>query len=337
MPDLSFLIPDLQGNLLDLVILGIVVFYAYEGYVLGFVAACIDLVSFLLSFIIALKGYSVLSPVLVHVFNIPPGFANAIAFFLTALFSEIALSIALRKIVARFSAATKLSLSAGDSQKANHLLGILPGIASSLIILSFLLTLVTALPSSPFLKDIVGTSYIGSRLVTNAAVFERRLNDIFGGALHETLNFLTIEPQSNETIILRFTVTNPTIDSQAEQKMWQMVNRERELAGLRPLEFDNMLASLARNYSRDMFVHGYFSHHNPQGDSPFDRMGSADIRYLSAGENLALAPSVEIAMRGLMDSPGHRANILSENFHKVGIGVMDGGIYGKMFTQEFTD
>jgi len=44
-----------------------------------------------------------------------------------------------------------------------------------------------------------------------------------------------------------------------------------------------------------------------------------------------------LAMQGLMNSPGHRANILSPSFHKVGIGVLDAGIYGEMFVQEFTD
>jgi len=38
-----------------------------------------------------------------------------------------------------------------------------------------------------------------------------------------------------------------------------------------------------------------------------------------------------------MDSPGHRANILRPDFRKVGIGVIDGGAYGKMFVQVFTD
>jgi uncharacterized protein YkwD len=42
-------------------------------------------------------------------------------------------------------------------------------------------------------------------------------------------------------------------------------------------------------------------------------------------------------MQGLLNSPGHRANILNGNFKKVGIGVMDAGVYGKMFVQEFTD
>ena len=86
-----------------------------------------------------------------------------------------------------------------------------------------------------------------------------------------------------------------------------------------------------------MFARGYFSHYTPEGLTPFDRMAQGDAYFTYAGENLALAPNVTIAMQGLMQSLGHRANILSANFGKIGVGVIDGGIYGQMFCQEFTD
>ncbi len=173
--------------------------------------------------------------------------------------------------------------------------------------------------------------------MVNTSSFEKSLNGVFGGALNETLTFLTVKPESNETINLGFTVSTTTIDEVGEVQMLSMVNHERVTAGLQPLVMNEPLQSLGRTYAQDMFVRGYFSHYNPEGQSPFDRMEKANISFLHAGENLALAPSVELAMQGLMNSPGHRANILSPNFNKVGIGVLDGGIYGKMFTQEFTD
>jgi uncharacterized protein YkwD len=64
-------------------------------------------------------------------------------------------------------------------------------------------------------------------------------------------------------------------------------------------------------------------------------MHEANVRFLTAGENLALAPTLEIAHRGLMNSPGHRANILNPDFGRVGIGIMDGGMRGLMVSQEF--
>jgi len=71
--------------------------------------------------------------------------------------------------------------------------------------------------------------------------------------------------------------------------------------------------------------------------SPFDRMRQGGARFRAAGENIALAPTVEVAHNGLMNSPGHRENILNPAFGRVGIGVEDGGLHGKMFTQNFTD
>ena len=62
-----------------------------------------------------------------------------------------------------------------------------------------------------------------------------------------------------------------------------------------------------------------------------------DIEYSLAGENLALAPTVETAHKGLMNSKGHRENILDEDYRQMGIGVIDNGVYGKMFVQVFTD
>jgi len=66
-------------------------------------------------------------------------------------------------------------------------------------------------------------------------------------------------------------------------------------------------------------------------------MRAAGIRYLTAGENLALAPTLQVAHNGLMNSPGHRANILHAQFGRLGIGILDGGIRGLMVSQEFRD
>jgi uncharacterized protein YkwD len=84
-----------------------------------------------------------------------------------------------------------------------------------------------------------------------------------------------------------------------------------------------------------MFARSYFAHETPESRDPFDRMREAKVSFLTAGENLALAPTVQVAHAGLMNSPGHRANILRPQFGRVGIGIMDGGIRGLMVTQNF--
>ncbi len=120
-----------------------------------------------------------------------------------------------------------------------------------------------------------------------------------------------------------------------EQAMVSLVNQARAEAGLAPLRVDPQLVKTARMKSQDMIDLGYFGHTSPTYGSPFDLMRSKGVSYRYAGENLAGAPTVERAHAGLMNSQGHRANILNPNYTRIGIGVIDGGRYGKMFTQHF--
>jgi uncharacterized protein YkwD len=324
-------------NFLDIVIVLIILFYIREGYTLGFTLALLDLASFIIAFIAALKFYIFLAAFFTTFFNMPLGLANAVSFFLIAFVSEIIVSLLARRINKYLPGLPPGTWIARTFTSLNHWLGIIPGLISAFIILSFLLSVIVTFPSSPPIKQAVNNSIIGSKLIANTSQFESILNEIFGGALNETLNFLTVEPKSNETIKLHYTVADGTVDAKAEQQMFQMVNLQRVAQGLDPLIFDNSLRDVARAHSDDMFKRGYFSHYTPEGLSPFDRMAKAGITYQYAGENLALAPSTALAMQGLMNSPGHRANILSPNFHRVGIGVIDGGVYGEMYTQDFTN
>ncbi|MDN5331020.1 MAG: hypothetical protein PWP45_245 [Tepidanaerobacteraceae bacterium] len=120
-----------------------------------------------------------------------------------------------------------------------------------------------------------------------------------------------------------------------EKLMLDLVNAERIKAGLKPLQIDMRLVDLARKKSRDMIQNNYFGHTSPVYGTPFEMMKAAGITYRYAGENLAGAPTVQKAHEGLMNSPGHRANILNPNYNRIGIGVVEGGPYGKMFTQLF--
>src|SRR5256885_1164387 len=99
--DFSLLLSQLPFgiNLLDIIIVGVIVFYAYEGYTLGFTLAFLDLISFISSFIIALKCYSFVANLIVVYFGMPIGISNATGFFFLALFCEVILSIIFRKIV----------------------------------------------------------------------------------------------------------------------------------------------------------------------------------------------------------------------------------------------
>lgn len=122
-----------------------------------------------------------------------------------------------------------------------------------------------------------------------------------------------------------------------EQYMLNLLNKERRANGLNALEIDPKLTYMARRYSQEMITHDFFSHTSPVSGELLDRVQASGVPdgWLLAGENLAGAPTVESAFQGLMESPSHKDNMLEAKYTHVGIGVIDGGPYGKMFSQEF--
>ncbi|MGI6120513.1 MAG: CAP domain-containing protein [Desulfosporosinus sp.] len=120
-----------------------------------------------------------------------------------------------------------------------------------------------------------------------------------------------------------------------EQLMVNMINQERSAAGLNPLKVDLRLASVARAKANDMKVNNYFSHTSPTYGSPWDMMQQVGISYRRSGENISGNKSVAASMASLMQSPGHRANILNPSFTHVGVGIAYGSAYGTLYVQEF--
>ena len=120
------------------------------------------------------------------------------------------------------------------------------------------------------------------------------------------------------------------------QQVLELVNIERSKAGLKPLVLDTKLSYVATEKSKDMAVSDYFSHTSPNYGSPFDMMKEFGITYRTAGENIAMGfRTAETVMDGWMNSPGHKANILDEDFGRIGIGVYFGdSVY---WTQMFAD
>ena len=126
-----------------------------------------------------------------------------------------------------------------------------------------------------------------------------------------------------------------SILTEDELKMFNLVNQERIDVGLAELKVHPELVALARLKSQDMIDNNYFAHESPVHGSLFDMLRSAEIPYIRAGENLAGSAVVERAHTNLMNSPSHRANILNRHFTYIGIGIVEGGPFGKMFTQIF--
>ncbi|KJS82130.1 MAG: hypothetical protein JM58_15485 [Peptococcaceae bacterium BICA1-8] len=120
-----------------------------------------------------------------------------------------------------------------------------------------------------------------------------------------------------------------------EDQMLSLVNSERAKNNLSPLAMDSQVRQVARIKSQDMVDNNYFSHNSPTYGSPFDMLDEFGVKYIYAGENLAGNSTVQKAHDALMNSSGHRKNILHSQFTHIGIGMRKSDRYGYLFTQMF--
>ena len=118
-----------------------------------------------------------------------------------------------------------------------------------------------------------------------------------------------------------------------EQEVIRLVNAERAKYGLAALEEDWELSRVARYKSQDMHDEHYFSHTSPTYGTPFEMIRAFGLSYRAAGENFAVGYATPAAVvAGWMTSEGHRANILSSSYTKIGVGYVADGNY---WTQQF--
>lgn len=323
-------------NWIDVIILLTLTVYIFEGVRRGFVEQLLELFGFFLTIFLAAWTYRPIGAWLTSQAGIIREAADPLGFLIIWVILQTLYSLSLRYGYPFLPAVIRRS-------RSNHVAGVVPALLKAYVILAIILTVAVIAPVPAQLKQAINGSFFGSKIVSQSATVEGYLNKIFGRDVQKSLTFLTVPSQNeqiigvNERVDLKFTTTDVAIDTQAESQMLELVNKARADAGVGPLVIDKDLTAVARAHSKDMFARGYFAHTNPDGKSPFDRMADYGISFQTAGENLAYAANVELAFKGLMNSPGHRANILEPDFHKVGMGVINGGIYGEMFTQDFSD
>ena len=133
------------------------------------------------------------------------------------------------------------------------------------------------------------------------------------------------EPPTSLTVHLDADETAPIASrEQAEERLVRLVNRDRESHGLAPLDLDARLQAVARKHCEEMRRTGVVAHLSPRTGSAADRVRAGGIRSSVVLENVARAYGIGEAEDGLMNSPGHRANILSREATHMAVGVVMG-------------
>lgn len=119
------------------------------------------------------------------------------------------------------------------------------------------------------------------------------------------------------------------------QQVLDLTNQQRSKVGCPALRMDSRLQQAAQGHSQDMADKDYFAHNDPDGTTPWDRAKSAGYPDPSA-ENIAMGyPTPAKVMDAWMNSPGHRANILSCDSHDLGVGYVVDPNRGAIWTQLF--
>ncbi len=317
-------------NYVDFILISIIFLAVFLSYKRGFILGALELIALATSILAAFLTYLYIATFLDDHYQIEERWLFPLSFFIAILISRLIIGAIIYKLVKSISHKTHQS-------SLNRIMGIFPGLIRGLFYSALFALIFLFLPLWPSLIATTRNSKMAIFLSKEVENLDNYISPEISDQVKKSISKLTIEPESDETIFLHFTVDNAKINESFENHLYVLVNEERRKAGVRILERDTALRNVAREHSDDMFKKGYFSHINLENESPFDRIRDHHIKYLTAGENLALAQTVEIAHTGLMNSPGHKKNLLNPKFRKIGIGILDGGINGIMVTQNFTN
>jgi len=321
---------SLQGNWVDLVIILVLLYFFLDSFRHNFFVILIEFLSFLISLLLGIRFYNQVAKLFSVNFSISTTVSKPVGFFITVAITELFVAALMFYILKKLPAYIK-------NLKTLKYYKFIVGLLDGLLIISFLIPLVLSFPVPTLIKDSIAGSKIGNFIYTNTIVFERNYKDIFGGVVEEGMNLLTVKPESSTSVPLNVKSVSLTIDYESENNMVNLVNLERKKVDVAPLAVRPEIVEIARNYAKEMWQRSYFSHYSPEGEDVADRLGKAGVSFRVVGENLALAPTLLIAHTGLMNSEGHKKNILDVAYRQVAIGVVDNGIYGKIFVQIFTD
>jgi uncharacterized protein YkwD len=311
-----------------LIVLAVLVAMA-RGYHRGLILIVLDLLGLALAVVVAMTFYKSASPLTASLTSIP-SVGQALAFGLIYLLVQSIYSLTMARILQSREWPVMQA-------KWNHWLGSVANGIKMLVIIGLVLIVFSGLPLASSQKSPVTDARIPQALLSASSGLQQAINQRIGNQLATALNFLTVRQENHEHIELGFKTNRGKVDAAAEEAMLVLINKERTSRGLGALTMNPKAREVARAYSQNMLVHGYFSHTDQNGHDPFWRMEQGGVEFFAAGENLALAPTLIQAHVGLMNSPGHRANILSPDFGTVGIGIINAGPYGLMVTQNFTN
>jgi len=307
------------------IILGVAIaLFTWLGYRRGFINSFFGLAKWSVALLIAALFYIPVSGWLTELFIVDEDWQWPLSFCALFITSFLLLSLL-------FSLLKKLISPETQHSFVNKITGLIPGFLTGIAVAIGLAHLFMVSVWYKPEKD--NKSYMLSSMIQSSGWLDNKFDQVFTEPPQQQVSAAETVYTESEDFKSSTFQPMPVLEDQ----LLNLVNGERAKRGLRILVKDDRLQVAARNHAADMFTRGYFSHNTPDGIDPFQRMKQIGIIYRSAGENLAHSYSLDSAHTGLMNSPGHRENILNTHFGKIGIAVLGSDTKGLMVVQEFSN
>jgi uncharacterized membrane protein required for colicin V production len=307
---------------------------AVRGWLRGLVKELVDLVGLIAGVFIAFRASRPFGDFLSGRFDVGPEVGRVAAGLVLFLLVGLGLSVA-GHYAMKLMKLPGLNLS-------NRLLGSGLAIAWGLLVLLAVVSVVRALPFPPAVDAALAESAVVDRVAGPEAAPRRLFLALAGDEVLSALN--AIEPLiGGQRLVLdhddvaQIPAAAPDEITHAPEDaalIFGFLNRARVDAGLAPLVWSDGLASAALGHAQEMYLDGYVSHVSPKTGTVGDRVRLVGIPLVAVGENIGLASSALAVHQALMESEGHRANILSSGYDRVGIGAVQGPL-GLMVVQVF--
>ena len=320
--------------MIDLVILLLLALLLLRGWTRGFAREAMDLVGLVFGTVLAFRLGPAMGAIVASMSAVSDEMARFIGGFIVFVAVGIGAALATRKIerTARLPGLNMVNRAGGAGLAA----------AWGVFLATLVLTLGVVLPMPPAVAESIDDSAVARTLTNPDGVAQELFIGLSGDRLIETMLNL------REVVGIRRVIVDPdaTIDIgpsaaedlardfEAAEDVFDRVNAARVEVGLAPLVWNDELAEVGVGHAVEMYVGGYFSHTSPITGDIGNRLNDAGIMFQVAGENLALAATVTEVHEGLMESPGHRANIEAHFYQSIGIAVVRGPL-GLMTVQVF--
>ncbi|HEX2532236.1 MAG TPA: CvpA family protein, partial [Chitinophagaceae bacterium] len=218
-------------NLIDFFLLAVILLAMWGGYRRGFILGALNLLTWLVSLFFAFMCYGFVAGWLETYWPSLGAWTQPLAFLGTLFLLLTILSFLFGRIAAALGADV-------HTHGINRFLGLAPGFVKGLVYAVVFSALLLSLPLSDRLSATMRESSMASVFAVGADWMNEKLAPVFNDAISRTMNKMTVKPDSDETVNLRFKVTDPKVRADLEAQMLDLVNEERRKAGLPPVKAD---------------------------------------------------------------------------------------------------